>query len=111
MKRIAGLFAAAAVVGLVATLPTAAQEGEGATPTAFPIKKPPLQRWSFAGIFGTFDTAQLQRGFQVYKEVCSSCHSMDLVAFRNLGAGRRTAFHRGPGQGAGRLLHGHRRTQ
>jgi ubiquinol-cytochrome c reductase cytochrome c1 subunit len=36
------------------------------------------------GIFGTFDRAQLQRGFQVYKEVCSSCHGMRLVAFRNL---------------------------
>lgn len=36
------------------------------------------------GIFGTFDRAQLQRGYQVYKEVCSACHSMRLVAFRNL---------------------------
>jgi ubiquinol-cytochrome c reductase cytochrome c1 subunit len=36
------------------------------------------------GIFGTFDRAQLQRGFQVYKEVCSACHSLRLVAFRNL---------------------------
>ena len=35
-------------------------------------------------MFGRFDTAQLQRGFQVYKEVCSACHSMKLVAFRNL---------------------------
>ena len=36
------------------------------------------------GIFGTFDPAALQRGFQVYKEVCSACHSMDLLAYRNL---------------------------
>lgn len=36
------------------------------------------------GVFGTFDRAQLQRGYQVYKEVCSACHSMRLVAFRNL---------------------------
>jgi ubiquinol-cytochrome c reductase cytochrome c1 subunit len=36
------------------------------------------------GIFGTFDRGQLQRGFQVYKEVCSACHSLRLVAFRNL---------------------------
>ncbi|GEP02675.1 cytochrome c1 [Methylobacterium oxalidis] len=46
--------------------------------------QPPLQSWSFAGVFGRFDQAQLQRGFQVYKEVCSACHSMKLVAFRNL---------------------------
>jgi ubiquinol-cytochrome c reductase cytochrome c1 subunit len=36
------------------------------------------------GIFGTYDRAQLQRGYQVYKEVCSACHSMRLVAFRSL---------------------------
>lgn len=36
------------------------------------------------GIFGTFDPAQLQRGYQVYREVCASCHSMELVAFRHL---------------------------
>jgi len=36
------------------------------------------------GIFGTFDRAAAQRGFQVYKEVCSACHSMNLVAYRNL---------------------------
>ncbi|WP_208976461.1 cytochrome c1 [Polycladidibacter hongkongensis] len=42
------------------------------------------QKWSFSGPFGQFDKAQLQRGFQVYKEVCSSCHSLNYVAFRNL---------------------------
>ncbi len=42
------------------------------------------QSWSFAGIFGTYDQNQLQRGFQVYREVCSSCHGVRLVAFRNL---------------------------
>ncbi len=46
--------------------------------------KPPAQKWSFAGPFGIFDRAQLQRGFQVYREVCSSCHSLD-IPFRNLG--------------------------
>jgi ubiquinol-cytochrome c reductase cytochrome c1 subunit len=42
------------------------------------------QSWSFSGIFGTYDENQLQRGFQVYREVCSSCHSLRLIAFRNL---------------------------
>ncbi|MGL4489894.1 MAG: cytochrome c1, partial [Rhizobiaceae bacterium] len=55
-----------------------------AEPTHFPIHKPVEQSWSFAGPFGTFDKAQLQRGLKVYKEVCSACHSMNLVAFRNL---------------------------
>lgn len=44
----------------------------------------PKQSWSFAGPFGTYDKASAQRGFQVYKEVCSSCHSMKLVYYRNL---------------------------
>lgn len=42
------------------------------------------QSWSFSGFTGKFDHAQLQRGFQVYKEVCSSCHGMKRIAFRNL---------------------------
>jgi cytochrome c1 len=45
---------------------------------------PPRQSWTFSGPFGGFDQAQLQRGFQVYKEVCSNCHSLNLVAFRTL---------------------------
>ena len=40
--------------------------------------------WSFNGPFGTFDQASLQRGFQVYSEVCASCHSLEYIAFRNL---------------------------
>lgn len=40
--------------------------------------------FSFEGPFGTYDRQQLQRGFQVYKEVCSACHSLRLVAFRDL---------------------------
>jgi ubiquinol-cytochrome c reductase cytochrome c1 subunit len=45
----------------------------------------PLQReWTFDGILGKFDKQQLQRGFQVYKEVCAACHAMEYLAFRNL---------------------------
>ncbi|QIB32781.1 cytochrome c1 [Ancylobacter pratisalsi] len=54
-----------------------AQEGHGSP-------KPHREDWTFAGPFGRFDQAQLQRGFQVFKEVCSSCHSAHLLAFRNL---------------------------
>ncbi|MET0967891.1 MAG: cytochrome c1 [Tardiphaga sp.] len=45
---------------------------------------PPSLSWSFAGPLGKFDRAQLQRGYKVYKEVCSTCHSMNLMHFRNL---------------------------
>lgn len=43
-------------------------------------------RWSFEGPLGHYDKAQLQRGFQVFKGVCSACHSLKFVAFRDLGA-------------------------
>jgi len=41
-------------------------------------------QWSFNGIFGTFDRASLQRGYQVYQEVCSGCHSAQHLSYRNL---------------------------
>ena len=47
--------------------------------------KPPKEvEWSWQGPFGQYDTEQLQRGFQVYKEVCSACHSLNLVSFHAL---------------------------
>ena len=46
---------------------------------------PPEEGWSFEGAFGEFDKDALQRGYQVYREVCSSCHSMKLMKYRNLG--------------------------
>jgi cytochrome c1 len=45
---------------------------------------PPRVSWSFAGPFGKFNEAQLQRGFKLYREVCSNCHSLNLLSFRNL---------------------------
>lgn len=45
---------------------------------------PPHQQWSFDGVFGTYDQAALQRGFQVYKEVCSACHAVKHLYFRDL---------------------------
>ncbi len=45
---------------------------------------PPRLTWSFAGPFGKYDEAQLQRGFKIYREVCSTCHSLNLLSFRNL---------------------------
>ena len=46
--------------------------------------KPIKVDWSFKGITGKFDRSSLQRGYQVYKEVCSSCHSMQYLSYRNL---------------------------
>ena len=40
--------------------------------------------WSFKGLFGKFDRASLQRGYQVYTEVCAACHSMKYLSYRNL---------------------------
>ena len=67
---------AAAAVGLV--LLAGAARAEEHLP---PFKK---VDWSFAGPFGTYDRASAQRGFQVWNEVCSSCHSMKLMSYRNL---------------------------
>jgi ubiquinol-cytochrome c reductase cytochrome c1 subunit len=78
ITRLAAAFALAIALGA----PARAQEG-GATPH-YPLKHPRLAAWSFAGPFGKYDPQQLQRGFQIYREVCSSCHSLGLVAFRTL---------------------------
>jgi ubiquinol-cytochrome c reductase cytochrome c1 subunit len=45
---------------------------------------PPHQHWSHGGFFDSYDCASLRRGYEVYRQVCSSCHSMDLIAYRNL---------------------------
>ncbi|MEN5168352.1 cytochrome c1 [Brevundimonas pondensis] len=66
-----------AALGLAATAAPALAAG-GA-------KHPRSGGFSFEGPFGTYDQGQLQRGYKVYKEVCASCHSMNLVHFRNLG--------------------------
>jgi ubiquinol-cytochrome c reductase cytochrome c1 subunit len=79
MKLRAAVFTALLAFSVV---PVMAQEA--ATPS-YPLKTPELQKWSFAGPFGKYDTAQLQRGYQIYKEVCSNCHSMKYMTFRNLG--------------------------
>ena len=47
-------------------------------------KLPKKMSWSFNGVTGKFDRQSIQRGFKVYKEVCSACHSIKRLAFRNL---------------------------
>ena len=68
--------ALAAIAAFAVATPAALAAGEGPH-----IER---QQWSFSGPFGQYDKAQLQRGFKIYKEVCSSCHSLSLVHFRNL---------------------------
>jgi len=85
MKKILnGLAVAGLVLAGALGAATAQEEHSETEPTHFPIHKPEEQSWSFAGPFGTYNKAQLQRGLKVYKEVCSACHSMELVAFRTL---------------------------
>ena len=76
-----GLALAAGLTGalLLGAVPSA-HAAEGGAPHI------PRERWSFSGPFGTYDPAQLQRGFKIYQQSCSACHSMEYVAIRTLGA-------------------------
>ncbi len=69
------LMLAGAVAGLALSAPATAAEAPA-----------PSIEWSFDGLFGTFDRGALRRGFQVYSEVCASCHSLELLSYRNLRA-------------------------
>lgn len=76
MMRATRLLATAAMLAGLAMVaaPARAQEAP----------KPPPQDWSFSGLFGAYDLASAQRGFQVYSEVCSNCHSMQYLHYRDL---------------------------
>ncbi|MEI7931537.1 MAG: cytochrome c1, partial [Alphaproteobacteria bacterium] len=76
MRRILSVIAP--VLALTIAAPAVAAEREARLVT-------PGGGWSFKGPFGAFDQASLQRGYKVYREVCSACHSMNLMSFRNLG--------------------------
>ena len=96
LRRIIATGAATALVGALALALTfggtrsfAADEKAAATTEE---QNPPRQSWSFYGPFGKYDRAQLQRGYQVYREVCANCHSMKLVAFRDLAASGGPSF-------------------
>jgi ubiquinol-cytochrome c reductase cytochrome c1 subunit len=69
------------IVGAILVSVAVAAGPVSAAETSVEIAKEP---WTFAGIFGTYDKNQLQRGFQVFRESCASCHSARLIAFRNL---------------------------
>jgi ubiquinol-cytochrome c reductase cytochrome c1 subunit len=73
MRKLALALGAAAMLGLG---------------TAYAAEEPklPSEHWSFDGVFGTYDRAALQRGFQVYKEVCAVCHAVKELYYRDLTA-------------------------
>lgn len=66
------------IIGAVLMTGTTA-EGE-----ALSELEPPEQEWEFEGVFGAYDRAATQRGFQVYSQVCSACHTLSNVAYRHL---------------------------
>ena len=76
-KKISHVAAVAAVAGLMLLSGTAVS-------LAAEAEHPENQDWQFEGPFGSFDVASIQRGLQVYLEVCSACHSLDQMAYRNL---------------------------
>jgi ubiquinol-cytochrome c reductase cytochrome c1 subunit len=71
--------AAGALMALLALSPAAARAADE-TPA------PPHEQWSFDGVFGTYDRAATQRGFQVYKQVCAACHQVKHLRFGDLAA-------------------------
>ena len=77
MARFRNLLGAL-VLGAAAAISATPARAAGPAPTF------PDTRFTFDGLFGTFDRGQLQRGFQVYKEVCAACHAMRQLSYRNL---------------------------
>lgn len=82
LRRLAALAFAGALL-LAGPAVRAADDGEEAASHEIEI---PEHGFSFDGLFGTFDRAQLQRGFQVYQNVCAVCHGLHLVSYRHLAA-------------------------
>ncbi len=69
---------------LTAALTAAASFGLVGTANAAGGVKVPAQEWPHSGVFGTFDRASAQRGLQVYREICATCHAMSLVPIRTM---------------------------
>jgi ubiquinol-cytochrome c reductase cytochrome c1 subunit len=83
LRFLAGLVGLGFVSALFIAFVMPREKVEPTAPSIYHLE-PKEVKFSFDGPFGTYDHEQLQRGFQVYKEVCSACHSMKLVAFRDL---------------------------
>lgn len=77
MRKLGHSIAAAALVAFGAGAASGPAEAASAA-------HPPQSDYQFTGFFGTFDRAAAQRGLQVYKQVCSGCHGLDLIRYREL---------------------------
>ena len=75
MKKILKIFAISLLISLSNFYSFSAEQSKELLQT----------NWSFKGFFGKFDRSSLQRGYQVYTEVCAACHSMKYLSYRNLG--------------------------
>jgi cytochrome c1 len=89
LRKSSLVLAMAGGISLGAAFPLAAvqsdsSQGGGGLNGSETHAVPARQSWTFAGSFGKFDAEQLQRGFKVYHDVCSTCHSLKFVAFRDL---------------------------
>jgi ubiquinol-cytochrome c reductase cytochrome b/c1 subunit len=82
-KPVAAVALIGLAVGLAGLLGSTTQASAQET-AATEAVNPPVLKWSFAGPFGNYDRAQLQRGFKVYHDVCQNCHGLRLLSFRNL---------------------------
>jgi ubiquinol-cytochrome c reductase cytochrome c1 subunit len=69
---------------LLSAVALTAALASGSGPAGAADDSPPHEQWSFDGPFGTYDPASLQRGFQVYTQVCSACHPLTHLRFRDL---------------------------
>ena len=78
LRKLLATVLAGSLIGLTALRLASAEDAHSQPP-------PPKLKWSFAGPFGRYDQAQLQRGFKVYREACANCHGLALLSFRNLG--------------------------
>jgi cytochrome c1 len=84
-RTLIALAAGLSLPGMAIATAWAAEEkpAEAATPPQhYEIQR---QNWTFGGMFGYFDEQQLRRGYKIYKNVCSNCHNLRFIAYRNLG--------------------------
>ncbi|HEY4041552.1 MAG TPA: cytochrome c1 [Rhodopila sp.] len=77
MRSRGALAACAFAAGLLAAPMMVSPAGAQESPM-------PREKWSFENLFGSFDLAAAQRGFQIYSNVCSNCHSMEYLHYRDL---------------------------
>jgi len=88
MGRARGALAAGLVLSLAAASPGRAEPAATNSPETASAEQhfeAQRQKWTFGGLTGYFDQQQLRRGYKVYREVCSNCHNLGLLSYRNLG--------------------------